>query len=173
MDENNETRQHFNLHYDGAMFFGLYSAQTNQTTAEQYPPGTKIQYTKPDSNTVDGFVIAVPDLKFSDDSATDTVKLEDGTTEAIPASLLPKLACIDTDQKVTQTNPFPPWITHGGKCTMEYNNAQLTGIFHHTTDGTWEFHSANRSGVVKHKYPLPNLSKTFHSLQNLGILRPG
>ncbi len=37
LDENNKTRHHFNLHFYGAMFFGLYSAQSNQTSAEQSP----------------------------------------------------------------------------------------------------------------------------------------
>ena len=172
LDESNETRNHFNLHYDGAMFFGLFSAQTSQTSAEQFPPGTKVRFTKNDSTTLDGFVIAVSDMKISDDTATYPIHFEDGTTESVPASLLPKITTFD-DNNITQPSIFPSWIKHGAKCTFEYNNTQLTGVFCHNPDNTWDFHSTNRSGVAKHKYPLPNLNKTFHSLQNLGILRPG
>ena len=56
---------------------------------------------------------------------------------------------------------------------MEYNNSQLTGKFQQLPDTTWKFHATNQTSVVKHKYPLPNLTKTYHSLINLGILRPG
>lgn len=144
LDEQNETRNHFNLQYDGAMFF--YSAKTTQATTEQFPPGTKINYKKPDSTTIQGYVIAVPDTKFGNTTANYTLRLEDGTIKSIPATLLPTLTH-NQDDSIPST-PFPPWVAPTKQCTMKYNNSQMTGVFHQFLDDTWEFHSTNRSRVV-------------------------
>ena len=75
LDEHNETRNHFNLQYDSIMFFGLYSAQCHQSMTEPFPSGTQIQYTRPNHAPLDGYVIAVPDVKFTTDTARYTVRL--------------------------------------------------------------------------------------------------
>ncbi len=171
LDEQNETRNHFNLHYDGSMYFGLYSSMSNMREPEPYPPGTQVRFQHPNEKPINGFVTAVPDNKFHNDTGHYTIRLDNGAVESVPASLLPSLTNFSDSSQ--PSSPFPAWIKHGEKCSMEYNNQQLTGLFHHSSDDTWEFHETNRSGVIKHKYPLPNLRKTYHSLINLGILRPG
>lgn len=146
LNELNETRNHFNLQY-----------MTDH-------PGTKIQYKKQNGTTIQGFIIAVPDTKFGDNTATYTARLEDGMVEAIPASLLPTLTQ-DSDN-TTPSTPFPPWISHNKRCTMEYNNTQPTGVFHQLQDKTWEFH--------KHQWYLPHimsLPKTYKT-HAPKILRP-
>ncbi len=66
LDENNKTCDHFNLQYDGAIFFGLYSAMCHQSTSKSFPSGTLIQYKHPDDRTIHGFVLAIPCTKLND-----------------------------------------------------------------------------------------------------------
>ena len=161
LDEDNATRNHFNLHYHGSMFFGLYSSNSPRNYAEPFPPGTAIQFQKDSSkDPLQGFIVAVPDVKFTDDTATYLVRLDDGSTESVPAALLQHWSAPSIDSSDAATaSPYPSWVSHNSHCTMEHNGNILKGKFFHLPDDTWEFHSTNRNGILKQRYPLPNFSR--------------
>ncbi len=66
IDEHNETKTYFNLKYDGGMFSGLYSTDSNQNIPENYPIGSSVTITT-NTHKSKGYVLAVPSSTISDE----------------------------------------------------------------------------------------------------------
>ena len=49
-------------------FFELYSSMSQAMEPEPYPPGTQVRFQRPNEQPIDGFVTAVPDVKFNNDT---------------------------------------------------------------------------------------------------------
>lgn len=132
--------------------------------------------------TIDGYttsplyccVIAVPDVTFTKDTASYIIHLDNGSVETIPADLRQNLVTsASKSSDGNPANPYPSWISHNAHCTREHNSNILKGKFFHIPNNTSEFHSTNRNGILKQRYPLPNFHKIFIFLINLGLICPG
>ena len=109
LDEDNAIMNHFNLHYDGSMFFGLYSSNNHRNYAEPFPPGTAVQFQRDSSkDPLQGYVVAVPDVKFTEDTTTYLVCLDDGSIGCVPAALLQHWSASSTASSEAATaSPYP------------------------------------------------------------------
>ena len=67
IDEHNQTKNYFNLQYNGGMFSGLYSIDSKHKISEYFPIGTSVTITSNTSKSK-GYVLAVPNR--SDNSTT-------------------------------------------------------------------------------------------------------
>lgn len=112
IDGHNATKSYFNLHYDGGMFSGLYSADSRQNIAEHYPIGTAVTIPS-NAGSSKGYVLSVPHTPTSiHTDPTYTIQLINGGMITIPQSAMEHI--INRTSTSVQLT-LPGWIADGSK----------------------------------------------------------
>ena len=120
LDKHNVTKTYFNLTYNGGIFSGLYSIDSQQNIPENFPIGTSVVIP---SNTTQspGYVISVPLATQDDHDPMYTIQLLNGSTTTVPASAMPEIV----NKKSTDvTITLLPCITHDSK--VRYTFGRIT-----------------------------------------------
>ena len=104
INENNSTKNFFNLPYDGSMFSGLYSLDAKQNTPEHYPIGTAVKVPS-NTGTIQGYVLSLPSKPDNSTLHTDypyTIQLVNKNTTSVPLSEMESI--VDRHSDTTKTH---------------------------------------------------------------------
>jgi len=125
IDENNSTKNYFNLDYDGGMFTGLYSSGCDTTIHAPHTIGTIVKIPS-NTGSSTGFVTTVPATPNANSDPCYGIALTDGTTTQIPSSMMEHFI----DNTITEkTINLPTWIKTNAKVRFTENGTCFQGRF--------------------------------------------
>ncbi len=169
LDEHNATKTYFNIQYDGRIFSGLYSTDSEQIISESYPIGTSITVVT-NTHRSKGYVLPVPSHSSNDDDPMYTIQLLNGGTTTVPASAMSRII-----NKATYNIKLilPSWIRHEANVCYTLGRITHQGRLHIGSKNSWSFTVHNKIGSIIKQVPLENFPFTFQMLINDGVLQPG
>ena len=115
------------MSYDGGIFSGLYSMDSNQNVPEPYPIGTAVSVPDPDGPT-SGYVLATPSAPLESADPQYTIQLTTGDIKSIPLSVMDQLVSDPSSSQAQVT--LPSWIQYDAKVRFTISRLTHQGPLH-------------------------------------------
>ena len=155
LDEYNNTKSHFNLPYDGWIYSGLFSLDTQQNIPEPYTIGTAVKI----SNLTDsssGYVLAVPSTQSDFKDSIYTMQLASGETTSVPRSIMDTIVVDQSSTKIQSI--LPSWLHQDAKVRLTLSRMTYQGRLHLSLTNEWSFIKKNKLNSIMSNHPLPNFN---------------